>query len=532
MTEWVVTWFRKNRIIGYLLVVAAVIGSYLIVSALQIMNNRFLLILILRVIMGCMGLVMLDGILQKKGEDKIQFLLVMVVLCGIILRIGYMLYTDVTLRSYDMGYLEAGAGGKAGYLLTIIQEKRLPQNYDFQAYQQPFLYLTGGAFSILINAILGRTDNYSLVDASKTVPCVASCLILFLTINMARAFHLKEKGVLAATALVAFTPAFLLSGGRLSEDAPTAFFLMLEVLCSLYWYDKPDRRHTVMLGIAYGLGMMTKISCSVAGIFTFVMLAAKWKKEKDVASRKRILQQVGGFLLISCPLGLWYSIRNAVRFGQSFQYVMPQDVNGPLYRGDISLIRRFFSIDLLNLLREPYAEVANDYNLPAYLLKSELFGEFHYIVPDALPVILLFTSVVMTAIILVYGAKICLRKSSGRRSMAIFGLALLFLLFSGYAYYGFPFGCSMDFRYYLMITIGKAMLLGKIWSMEQETGSKQAYITEKTGVKRQTDITEKTGASGKNVTEVLTGILFRLEMVFCVFSVLIYTGVQMGTNAR
>ena len=44
----------------------------------------------------------------------------------------------------------------------------------------------------------------------------------------------------------------------------------------------------------------------------------------------------------------------------------------------------------------PYADPYTDFNLPAYLMKSELFGEFHYQAPLWLPTILLMLNVALS----------------------------------------------------------------------------------------------------------------------------------------
>lgn len=70
----------------------------------------------------------------------------------------YMLETPVTQRGHDLFELDSSAPGKAGYLLRILQEHRLPESYVLQLYQQPFFFLLGAGMSGILNGILQRTD--------------------------------------------------------------------------------------------------------------------------------------------------------------------------------------------------------------------------------------------------------------------------------------------------------------------------------------------------------------------------------------
>ena len=86
--------------------------------------------------------------------------------------------TPVTQRGHDLFELDSSAPGKAGYLLRILQEHRLPESYVLQLYQQPFFFLLGAGMSGILNGILQRTDPFSLVDGAKVVSCLASCFSL------------------------------------------------------------------------------------------------------------------------------------------------------------------------------------------------------------------------------------------------------------------------------------------------------------------------------------------------------------------
>ena len=74
---------------------------------------------------------------RKTAKDKIWIIIVL----GMILRIGYMLYTPCNVRSHDLWEITSEANGHAGYLLRLLETGKLPDSNTLQLYQQPLFYL-------------------------------------------------------------------------------------------------------------------------------------------------------------------------------------------------------------------------------------------------------------------------------------------------------------------------------------------------------------------------------------------------------
>ena len=79
------------------------------------------------------------------------------------------------------------------------------------------------------------------------------------------------------------------------------------------------------------------------------------------------------FGIIALPLGLLYSVRNYVMFGQSLNYVLPIGVDSWLYRGDHTIAERYFLVPLADFFKSPYVDLQVDYNAPAYLYQISIF---------------------------------------------------------------------------------------------------------------------------------------------------------------
>lgn len=374
-------------------------------------------------------------------------------LLGVVLRIWYAVVTPVTIRSHDLWELSSSANGKAGYLLRLVESWELPPSYELQNYQQPFYYLLSAAVSKLMSMVSGISSAEFLLNGGKVVSCVASCLFLILAERLLRRFD--EAGVrIYGVAILAVTPVFILTAGRVSEDALVGLLMLAVLMGTLRWEKTPDWKNTVILAVLYGCGIMTKVSLAFPAFYTAFLF---WKNRKI----KSFLPKMAVFGAISLPLGLWYSFRNRIRFGQPLGYVLSQE--GTMYTGDRSYVARFLSLDVGSLFRSPYVDVTSDYNFPVYLLKSELFGEFRYEVPFWLVHMLLFVSTALTLLLAGYGIFRIIRKiylkEHRNGGLRPYSFGLLFGAYAAVSYYGFPNTCSMDFRYYLMLTVCKALAL-------------------------------------------------------------------------
>lgn len=400
---------------------------------------------------------------DKKGYSE---MIIIVMVLGIIMRIFYAICTPCTIRSHDLWLLDANSSGHAAYLLNLLQRGQLPESNVRQFYQQPFFYICGALSSKVINTVRGTTGAYDLVDAAKSVSCLASCISLFACKAIFEECSISEKGMLPAISLVAFLPVFYLTGGRVCPDALATMFMILAFLYTLRWLKSPNWKNTIILAVIFGLGMMTKISCGTVAIITAWLFLWKFIKEVRGKRGKTLFLKFIVFGIISFPLGLWYSIRNYIKFGQPLNYVLELSKDLQIYTGDKSIVQRIIGIDIGNWLKTPYADVGSDYNFPVYALKTSLFGEFSYNVYGIYPALLLIFATILAIICgLIIFWQIKEPKKDSYTKIALFS----FIIFYGsmiYFYIQYPFGCSMDFRYMAFLVVPVGILLGQYMSQE------------------------------------------------------------------
>lgn len=380
-----------------------------------------------------------------------------IIFAGIVMRIGYMLYTDCTFRSHDLGVADLTGTGHASYILTLIRTGSLPLSNEGQFYQQPLFYIIGSGVSRVLNGILGSDDAVGYVDAAKTVSCLASCFTLMLTDRLCDEIGLSGRGKAVAMSVTAFTPAFYLTA-RVTPDALAALFMVSALLMTVIWSKNTSWRNTLLLALIYGFGVMTKINVGSVAVITagvFVMQAAKAMSEKRLLP---FAARLAAFAGISLPLGLWYGVRNYLRFSQPLTYV-PEFMNSMASVREFSLPNRFL-YPRLQELSHLYANLYEDCNMPLYCLRTSVFGEFGYSVPTVLPAALLITAGLMAAVFAAAFISRLFKRKAGAGKRIIMASLAVYCTHMAVFYLRYPYPFSIDFRYLLFAAVAAAVIIG------------------------------------------------------------------------
>lgn len=413
---------------------------------------------------------------QKREYEK--SLLFLIIAIGIVMRIGYMLYTPAGVRSHDFGdWSVGGNSGHANYIAFLLEKGTLPDSNTYQFYHPPLFHMLS-AYIIKMMSFLNGVENYNAIEATKIISCYASCGTLLVVKSLCKEIGLKQKATFISVAIIAFLPNFYLLAGRINNDSLVIFFMMLVLLYSIRWYYSKKRKDIILLAIFMGLGIMTKTSCGILAIFTgMIMLYVLYKSWKE-KQWKEIFLQLLIFAAICFPLALWYPIRNYLLFGQALMYVHPiSDMN--LYCGDYGVVERFLTLTPTALLGRLYNQPFEDYNVPVYLLKSALFGEFSFDINKFIPsALVIFNAILAIVAFLAMVYKIFFSKERSKYKLWL-GMAFLWSVLVGF-YLIFnikePFGCTMDFRYIVPTVVVGAVFLGQFTEELQKRNDKLKRI--------------------------------------------------------
>ena len=452
-----------------------------------------------KLLMGiCLALclVFYGVLLLTKRYNKIESLIAFLLLCGVVMRIGYMLYTNILLRGHDISNFDQK--GHLDYIYQIFSTGRLPVSNESQFYHPPLQHILEAIVVKVYSWFRPESEPIALFEAAKIVPCFATCASLIVCQSIFRALKLPRRAIALALAVVAFQPTFYLLSSSINNDALMLFFYLLAVLYTIRWYNQPCMKHILLLALAIGCGMMTKISAATVSFFTGLVFLAVLIREWKERNIKPLAGQFAAFLGVSVPIGLWYPIRNWLKFGQPLNYVL--DINIPqLYCGDKSIQERFFSLPIGQLFDPLYCKPFGDYRLWLYTIKCSVFGEYSFDQHLWLAKLLIATNIILILLSLV--AMITIVFSGKKQSPMIrLGLFILWLIQIGFFILfnvQYPYGCTMDFRYIVPTVVIGAIYLGLLldrWKQKENL-----------------------------VTKILSIVCSVFVALFCVASVLFYT---------
>lgn len=384
-------------------------------------------------------------------------LLGLVFAAGLVLRIGYMLYTPYTERQHDLGTVYQSQN--AGYIAQIFLYGRLPATNEGLFYHPPVAFFLDAAVMRLWSFFTPGSGAAELLDVTKLVPAFASCALLVVLRRLFAELGLPRRAMLIAMSVLAFHPTFFVLAASINNDMLMIFWIGVSLLYTARWYKNQTFRNILPLAVAIGLAVTTKASgLLVAPLVAAVFLVGYLRARRQGAARG-LPAQFGAFFAVCLPLGLWYMVRNFVLFGQSPGYVLELAMNGPLYVGSYSFAQRFLSLG--SLFSQPFCAPFDDYQLLPYVIKNSLFGEFSFLSAQSLAVPLILVNLILIVLSLAaMGFVVFAHDVPWLPRFLLGGLWVLqagsFVLFN----LQYPFGCTMDFRYIVPTLFSGAGFLG------------------------------------------------------------------------
>ena len=452
----------KTAIAGmrpYLLTAAAIVLSYVVFSLLLGASEDLLRALMLGGVLLC-GFIWLVRVLRKKCASRTEALIIAIIAAGIVMRVGYMLYTSFTMRGHDIGPFDDD--GHFGYMYQIFSTGTLPQTNTYQFYHPPFAHIVQALVVKVFSWFQPGAETTSLFEAAKIVPCFAACALLWVCRSLCREVKLSGRATAIALAIIAFQPTFFIFSSSINNDSLMLLFFMIAVLYTIRWVEAPTMKNILLIALAIGLGMMTKLSAAAVALFTApVFIAVLFKSWREKKAR-RIFGQFAAFAGVCVPLGLWYPLRNMLEFGQSFGDVFTLSTTSKLYSGDYSFAQRFLSFPTDQLFSPLYCNPYGDYNVWIYTLKCSVFGEFTFGRPDAVAALLIAANLIVILLSLAAMIYVMVRCKETNK-FARYGLFWLWLVqVVSFIVFNlrFPFGCTMDFRYIVPTAIIGAIYMG------------------------------------------------------------------------
>lgn len=426
---------KKNIIIAILLAIITEIVFYFVETNV---NWNIKNITTVFIVIVCVFSILFS---KKIFKNKYQQYLFLVIMIGLLIRLMYISYTSIMTRQHDI--INFTNSGHLNYIISISETGHLPISNLGQFYHPPLFHIIE-SLSFKFTTSIGLTIEKS-AEILQYVTCFISFLTMLVIWKIVERLKINNSLKILINTFLVFHPQFILLSGCVNNDVLLVFLELLVILYLLHWYDKPNLKNTIILAIATGLCVMTKISGAVMAVpILFVFVKKLFFDKQGIKSQKKLLWHILLFGLISLPIGLWYPVRNYILFQQSLSYVpIPIEI---LSVKRYNVFERFFTFPLYEI-GEIFANPYRDYSLPIYSLKTSLFGDDLNDYINIIEVWLLLEALILSVIFVIMLIKYIRKKEKNTSSMLF--LVVFFTMILSFLYFNIkmPYGCTMDFRY-------------------------------------------------------------------------------------
>lgn len=381
---------------------------------------------------------------------------------GIFLRWLYILYTEVWQRQHDVVAFGAGEG-QAAYIEYFLTHKSFP-DFDPRSiwgFFQPPLHHIISAIWMKISMVLG----YSEVQSQENIQGLTffyMSAVLIITYFVCKELELKKWGMRITLTVVSLHPIYVLLSGSINNDSLSLLFMVFALYLAICWYKREKLITIILLSFSIGLAMFAKLSGYMIAPAVAVLFILKLIENKDRIWHF-ILQYVV-FGIISIPIGLFWTIRNMLKFDMPINYI--PEVGGQF---SVHFYQRLFDFSMSSVFPAlmENGDSYYEYNIFLSMLKTSIFGEYNYANDSRYftPVCTMLFIVSAVLAIVAFIATIIMilsAKSYLKREWRWF-FGVLYLTVMG-SYLGFALSYSNfsaeDFRYAAIVIIVEALMLG------------------------------------------------------------------------
>lgn len=339
---------------------------------------------------------------------------------AIIIRLFYMVYTDnIFTRQYDVWSLNYN--GHFSITMHIFKNNRIPDllldrnglpslKDSYQFYHPKFAHFTYAYFMHFMSLFLGH-NTFVLYESVRILTTTLSILELFIGYKIFKELFTNEKGVFFASLLFLFSPLLIRLGAMSNNDPMLWFFIYLSIYLTIRFYKKEKFSTIIALAISIGLAMASKISGAMIAFPVAIVFIYKFIISFKNKTTLKLILKYFVFLLLACPIGLYWPIFNMLNYNQPLNYVWDNLNHHLLVDTSHSYISRFFFLPISEFFKSPfmqlwanYTEIPQDYNIYVAMAKSSIFGEFAYLDNIVFSMLLYVSNLILlTSFILIGG---------------------------------------------------------------------------------------------------------------------------------
>lgn len=418
----------------------------------------------------------LCSMLSQNISDEDRWVL-LILAAGFLLKLLYIIYTNVGIRQHDVHSFAEDVNGHAGYIKYLLANGHLPDfdpREQFQFYHPPVHHIIS-ALWVKLNLALGVSQPVCWENIQiLTLFYSSACMILMYQLLKELGFH--GKALLMSLTLFCFHPYFMFLAGSVNNDTLSVLFMMLTMLYTLRWAKNPSFKNIIILALAIGLGMSTKLSVSYLAPATALVFLYKLLTTKDWV--KTLLPQFVVFAIVCIPLGVWWHIRCLVLFGLPLGYVPAITKDTSQYLGNTySVWQRFFDLsweqfEYLYISFGGEGTTYADHNILLTLLKSAVFEEqtltrYNPLVKPA-SYVLFFSNLVLVGYSLWGMIRSGKRFDFTQKLTLYVTYVIVFVSFIAFCF-GYPHVCTQSYRYITPTLFVGIAGLANLWESGKKT---------------------------------------------------------------
>lgn len=420
--------------------------------------------------------------LKKKKLLTEDYTCCTIIMTGVMLRLAYILYTGIITRQHDVHEFFSDNGGHAEYILYFFRYASLP-DFDpreiWQFYHPPLHHIICAVW-LRILEFFGVPAKFDGVHTLPFLTVVYSSLFCVFAYKTFKRLNLKSTVLYLCTAFVTFHPTLIILSGSINNDMLSSLFGMMAIYYTVKWSQDRKWSGIIMIALSIGLGMFTKLSVGLlAPAIAVVFLVVLIKQHKEI---KKLIFQFTVFAVICIPLGLFWPVRNYVKFGVPLNYVPKLSESSSQFIAK-SAVERFTDWSLYQF-SSPFVQWGSTYkefNPIIALLKNSMFDEETFfngnITLQSFCTALFFVNIILVAFALVGLVVLVFKNKKQTLEIKLLLVTAGVTVFGNYCVFcaNYPHICTQNMRYCVPLVFVGAASLGFFIDHFKESKKSPAY---------------------------------------------------------
>lgn len=279
----------------------------------------------------------------RKRRDTAT-LLSYVLIGSFVLKALYVLTTPYNASPHDLfsfaGFDSPEYGeGHLGYIEYLCKYRQLP-DFDPRGiieFTHPPAFHILSALMLSVTMDLGAGERLAY-ESLQILPLLFANLAVLAMLRTMEELGIKGKALLLLSVFLGVYPFYMIFAGAANNDIMSACLMSYALLYTVRWWKEPVLKRILPIALSLGFAMGAKLTAAtlsfpIGGVFL-------WNLWRDRRQWKEYFLQFTAFLGVCAPLGLYYPVRNWIKFGVPMNYVFPQPRDGYQYISDPSLWSR------------------------------------------------------------------------------------------------------------------------------------------------------------------------------------------------